>query len=360
MIYCRNVKDRIMTSSEMASTIRALLAPGKGLLAADESLGTIEKRFQGINLPSTGENHRRYRELLFTTPKLDQYLSGVILFDETIRQRASDGTPFVEVLNRQGIIPGIKVDLGAKPMAGFPGEQITEGLDGLRGRFQEYYQLGARFSKWRAVIAIGENLPTDASIAANANALARFAALSQEAGLVPIIEPEVLMDGNHTIERCEAVTQKTLHRVFRELFAQRVALEQTLLKSSMVVSGKDCPQQAGVQEVAQATVRCLRRTVVPAVPGIVFLSGGQGEIEATRHLNAINQLGLQPWPLSFSFARALQDPVLKTWAGDPAKVIEAQKALLRRARANSAAREGKYTPDLETAPVSLLPSPAAL
>ncbi|MDB6021059.1 MAG: fructose-bisphosphate aldolase [Pedosphaera sp.] len=346
-----------MNIDEMESTARALVAEGKGILAADESLGTIEKRFRPINLPSTEENRRAYRELLFTTPKLGQYISGVILFDETIRQKARDGTPFPEVLRGQGIIPGIKVDKGAKPMAGFPDEKVTEGLDGLRARFKEYYELGARFSKWRAVISIGENIPTDACLAANAQALARFAALSQEASLVPIVEPEVLMDGDHTIERCEAVTQKTQHIVFDALFDQRIILEAMLLKPNMVVPGNDCPRQVSPAEVAEATMHCLRRGVPVAVPGIVFLSGGQSEVEATQNLNAISQLGPHPWHVSFSFGRALQDAALKTWAGDPNNIVDAQKALLRRAKANSAAQTGSYSAEFETAPVSLRPSP---
>ena len=334
-----------MTSHDMEATARALVAPGKGILAADESLGTIGKRFDEIKLPNVEENRRSYRELLFTTPKLGQFISGVILFDETIRQQARDGTPFTEVLKRQGIIPGIKVDKGAKPLAGFLGEKITEGLDGLRGRFQEYFQLGARFSKWRAVITIGDGIPTDACLMANANALARFAALSQEAGLVPIVEPEVLMDGNHDLERCEAVTQKTLHMVFDALLIQRVVLEAMLLKPNMVVAGKDCPRQPSSEEVARATVRCLRRNVPAAVPGIVFLSGGQSEVLATENLNAINWLGPHPWQVSFSFGRALQAAPLKTWHGEPGKLNEAQQALYLRAQANGAAQMGNYSPD---------------
>ncbi len=349
-----------MNLHEMETTANALVAPGKGILAADESFGTIEKRFQAVNIPVTEENRRRYREMLFTTPKLGQFIGGVILFDETIRQKAADGTPFAEVLWRQGIIPGIKVDKGAKAMAGFPGEKVTEGLDGLRDRFNEYYQLGARFSKWRAVITIGDAIPTVNCVVANAYALARFAALSQEAGLVPIVEPEVLMDGSHTIERCETVTQKALKTVFSALFAHRIALEQMILKPNMVISGKECPQQATIQEIAKATLRCLRRSVPAAVPGIVFLSGGQSEVQATQNLNAINQTGPHPWPVSFSFGRALQDSALKTWAGDPAKVVDGQKAFLRRAQANSAARNGKYSATLETVPISLLPSPSPI
>lgn len=349
-----------MNTEALESTARALVAEGKGILAADESTGTIEKRLQTVNVPSTEESHRAYRELLFTTPKLGQYISGVILFDETIRQKAANGTSLVEVLQRQGIIPGIKVDKGAKAMAGFPGEKVTEGLDGLRGRFKEYFELGARFSKWRAVIAIGNEIPTYACIAANAQALARFAALSQEAGLVPFIEPEVLMNGEHTLERCEEITQQTLQAVFNALFDQKISLEGMLLKASMVISGKDCRQQSNAEEIAQATVRCLRRSVPAAVPGIVFLSGGQADIEATQNLNAIAKLGRQPWRLSFSFGRGLQDAPLKTWAGNPENISDAQKALLRRAKANSAALTGGYSKEMETATISLRSSPTPL
>lgn len=346
-----------MNIDEMTTTARALVAEGKGLLAADESTGTITKRFQAANIPVTEENRRAYREVLFTTPKLGQYISGVILFDETIQQKTRDGTPFPEALKRQGIIPGIKVDKGAKAMAVFPGEKVTEGLDGLRARFEEYYQLGARFSKWRAVISIGEDVPTDACLVANAQALARFAALSQENGLVPIVEPEVLMDGDHTIERCEAVTQRAQHLVFDALFEQRIVLEAMLLKPNMIIAGEECSQKTNTREIAHSTVRCLRRGVPPAVPGIVFLSGGQSEVEATQNLNAVSQLGPHPWHVSFSFGRALQDTALKTWAGDANNVAEAQKALLRRARASSAAQIGNYTAEMESASVSLKPSP---
>jgi len=336
-----------MAAQDLESIAKALLAPRKGLLAADESGGTIEKRFNAISIPSTEANRRAYRELLLTTPNLGQFISGVILFDETLRQKTSDGTPFAELLMRQGIIPGIKVDKGAKPMAGFPGEKITEGLDGLRARFQEYWQLGARFSKWRAVITIGPNIPTRACLEANAHAMARYAALSQEAGLVPIVEPEVLMDGDHTIERCEEVTEQAQRIVFTMLAEQRVVFEHLLLKSNMVMPGKDCPQQASVEEVAEATLRCLRRTVPPAVPGVVFLSGGQNDVLATQHLNAINQKGPHPWQITFSYSRALQDPSLKAWAGDPANVSTAQKALFHRAQANSYAQAGKYSSAVE-------------
>jgi fructose-bisphosphate aldolase, class I len=326
---------------------RAIVAPGKGILAADESSGTIEKRFRSIQVESTEEHRRAYRELLFTTDGAGEFISGVILFDETIRQRAADGTPFPDVLDRQGIIPGIKVDTGAKELAGFPGEKVTEGLDGLRGRLASYRDLGARFTKWRAVIAIGDGIPTRTCIDANAEALARFAALSQEAGLVPIVEPEVLMDGAHTIERCDDVTADTLGAVFAALRAHRVRLDGTLLKPNMVLSGRDCPEQAGVQQVADATVRCLRDAVPASVPGIVFLSGGQTDEAATAHLNAMNQLGPQPWQLSFSYGRALQAPALKAWKGEAANAPSAQRAFYHRARLNGAARFGRYSEDME-------------
>ncbi len=338
-----------MSTHDLASTAQAMVAEGKGILAADESFGTIEKRFKAINLPSTEENRRAYRDMLFTTPGIGAFISGVIMFDETIRQRASDGTPFPQVLERQGILPGIKVDAGAKALAGYPGEKITEGLDGLRERLAEYRTMGARFTKWRAVITIGEGLPTRFCIDANAHALARFAALSQEAGLVPIVEPEVLMDGDHAIERCEAVTATTLASVFFHLQAHRVNLEGMVLKPNMVISGNRCPRQAGVDEVAQATVRCLKRTVPAAVPGIVFLSGGQTPQQATAHLNAMNALGDLPWELSFSYGRALQDEALKAWGGNPANVAAGQKAFAQRARLVSAARSGTYSPKMEMA-----------
>ena len=321
---------------------QALVARGKGILAADESTGTIEKRFKSVGAVCTEANRRAYRELLFSTQGLGEFISGVILFDETIRQKASDGTPLVEVLRRQGIIPGIKVDQGTKAMAGFAGEKITEGLDGLRERLGEYRELGARFTKWRAVITLDTNIPTDACLRANAHALARFAALSQEAGLVPIVEPEVLMDGDHTLERHAVATQRTLRIVFDALAEYRVRLEAMLLKPNMVLSGKDCAQQATVSEVADSTVRCVRRTVPAAVPGLVFLSGGQSDARATEHLNAMNQSGAAPWELSFSYGKALQSPVLKAWAGNPSNATAAQVELLHRARCNGAARFGKY------------------
>lgn len=338
-----------MTAEDLESTARALVVPGKGILAADESHGTIGRRFASVGVANTEETRRQYRQLLFTTPGIGEFLSGVILFDETLRQRADDGTPFVDVLRRQGIIPGIKVDRGAKPLAGSPGEYVTEGLDGLRERLTEYRDLGARFAKWRAVITIeGDRLPTRLALEANAHALARYAALCQEAGLVPIVEPEVLMDGDHTLERCFEVTEATLHAVFHALYEHRVMLEGLLLKPNMVVSGASCPRQAGVQEVADATVRCLRRTVPAAVPGIVFLSGGQRDDVATAHLDAMNRLpGPHPWALSFSFARALQAAALAAWKGDPARVEEAQRRFFHRARCASLATRGQYTPDLE-------------
>jgi len=339
-----------MPAGELESVARSIVAPGKGILAADESAPTIEKRFKTISVSSTEENRRAYRELLFTTAGASEFISGVILFDETIRQKAADGTPFTEVLSRQAILPGIKVDLGAKALAGYPGEKITEGLDGLRERLAEYRSMGARFAKWRAVIAIGDGIPTAYCLKANAHALARYAALCQEAGLVPIVEPEVLMDGGHTIERCEEVTTAALSLVFSELIGHRVALEGTLLKPNMVLSGKENPKQAGVSEVAEATVRCLRRVVPSAVPGIVFLSGGQTAERATEHLSAMNALGRHPWELSFSYGRALQDPVLKAWKGNPANVPDAQGAFYRRAMCNGAARHGKYTKDMEISP----------
>ncbi len=337
-----------MMTQDLAATARALVAPGKGILAADESFPTIEKRFKRLNIESTADTRRAYREMLSATPGIGEFISGVILFDETIRQSAHDGTPFPELLRRQGILPGIKVDKGAKPMAFFPREKITEGLDGLRDRLAEYRELGAHFTKWRAVITIGEGIPSPACLTANAQALARFAALSQEAGLVPIVEPEVLMDGDHTIDRCAAVTEAAQHAVFAALREQRVSFEQMLLKPNMVVSGKDCPQQAGVEEVAEKTLRTLRRTVPAAVPGVVFLSGGQSSVRATEHLNAINQTkGNAPWELGFSFARALQDAPLKIWRGNPANVPAAQRAFYHRAKCNSLARFGNYSPAME-------------
>jgi fructose-bisphosphate aldolase class I len=332
----------------MDSTIEALLVRAKGILAADESSPTIAKRFADIKVTSTEESRRSYRELLFTTRGLNEFISGVILFDETLHQRTSGGVLMPEVLAQQGIIPGIKVDKGAVALADFAGEKITQGLDGLRERLKEYRELGARFTKWRAVIAIGESIPTQACIEANARTLAMFAALSQEAGLVPIVEPEVLMDGDHSIARCEEVTTVTLNNVCDALVRHRVVLEQTLLKTGMVLSGNDCSEQADLAQVAEATIRCLRRSVPAAVPGIVFLSGGQSDEAATQRLNAICAVNDVPWKLSFSFGRALQAPALKIWQGSPDKVAAAQAALHHRARCNGLAIEGKYSEQMET------------
>jgi fructose-bisphosphate aldolase, class I len=338
-----------MGRGELEAVARSLVVPGKGILAADESAPTIEKRFDAIRLPSTEENRRAYRELLFTAPGVDDFISGVILFDETMRQSAGDATPFPRLLAKRGIVPGIKVDAGTKPLAGFPGEKITEGLDGLPGRLAAYREQGARFAKWRAVIDIGAGIPTVYCLRANAHALARYAALCQEAGIVPIVEPEVLMDGEHAIERCEEVTTETLSRVYGELLGHRVHLEGTLLKPNMVLSGKKCPVQAGGERVAEATVRTLRRVVPPAVPGILFLSGGQTPRQATEHLSAMNAMGTHPWELGFSYGRALQDPVLKAWKGESANVASAQAAFRHRAKLNGAARYGRYSPAMEGA-----------
>ncbi len=341
-----------MTQTDLEATAKALVAEGKGILAADESDGTIKKRFDSIGVESTEENRRAYRELLFTTEGAEEFISGVILYDETIRQAASDSMPFPELLAERGMIPGIKVDKGAKDLAGAEGETVTEGLDGLRERLAEYYELGARFTKWRAVISIGDGLPSDYCLWTNAHALARFAALSQEAGLVPIVEPEVLMDGGHSIEDSYRVTDRMLQALYTELFDQRVTREGSLLKTNMVVSGYDAGEQADVDTVAEMTIRCLRNTVPAAVPGIVFLSGGMSDEDATARLNAMNQRGPHPWELSFSYGRALQAPALKAWGGDQSKVEEAQKAFYRRAKFNGAARSGSYTPEWETAEVA--------
>ena len=337
-----------MFEQELASTAAAMVAPGKGILAIDESGSTIKKRFDSINLESTVENRRAYRDLLITASGLSQFISGMILYDETIKQATADGRLFPGVLAKEGILTGIKVDTGAKPLAGAPGETVTEGLDGLRERLAEYKKLGATFAKWRAVISIGKDLPSTYCIEANAHALARYAALCQEAGIVPIVEPEVLMDGSHTLDRCYSVTEQTLITLFHELYRQRVRVEHLVLKASMVIAGKESPQQASVQQVAEATVRCLTRTVPAAVPGIVFLSGGQSDDVATAHLNAMNVMGRAlPWPLSFSYGRALQAPALKSWKGQPGNVAAAQKALFHRAKGNSAACFGRYKPEME-------------
>jgi fructose-bisphosphate aldolase class I len=326
-----------------------MVSNGKGILAADESSPTIKKRFDSIGTESTEENRRRYREMLFTTEGAADYIGAVILFDETLRQSTSDGVAFPEYLGSRGMIPGIKVDTGAKPLAGFPGETVTEGLDGLRARLEEYAGLGAKFAKWRAVINIGEGIPTDFCIQANAHALARYAALCQEAGIVPIVEPEVLMDGDHSIERCEEVTAATLDVVFAELKAHRVALEGIVLKPNMVISGTDAANRAGPKEVAEATLRCLKAHVPAEVPGIAFLSGGQTAEEATEHLGLMNQMGELPWELSFSYGRALQAPALAAWRGDEANFGAGQEALFKRARLNSLAHLGEYEVAMESA-----------
>ena len=337
-------------TEQMAQTAAAMVAEGKGILAIDESLPTIKKRFDTINVESTEENRRAYRELLITAPGGEEFISGMILFDETLRQKTRDGVPFPQVMIEKGIMPGIKVDKGAKDLAGRPGEKVTEGLDGLRDRLAEYRDLGARFAKWRAVITIGDHIPTNGCIEANAHALARYAALCQEAGIVPMVEPEVLMDADNDIDVCYWATEKTLRTVFNALCDQAVALEHTILKTNMVLSGKKCPVQAGVQEVAEKTVRCLLNTVPASLPGIVFLSGGQSATLATAHLNEMNRNndGV-PWPLSFSYGRALQEPSLKTWAGNPENFGAAQAALLHREKCNSLACLGQYSDALEEA-----------
>jgi fructose-bisphosphate aldolase class I len=335
------------------STARTLIADGKGILAADETPGTLTRRFDALGIPSTEQSRRTYREMLFTAPDAATSISGVILQDETIRQKSSTGTPLLQVLATRGIMPGIKVDTGAKALALAPGETVTEGLDGLRERLGEYRGMGARFAKWRAVLHIADGLPSRACISANAQALARYAALCQDASLVPIVEPEVLMDGSHSIERCEEVTTTVLHAVFQALVEQRVSLEAMLLKPNMVVPGKASPRPASGQDVATATLRCLLRTVPAAVPGIVFLSGGQTDRLATAHLNAINRLpGPKPWKLSFSYGRALQDAALEAWHGRDENLKAGQEALSHRARCNAAASLGRYTDDMEASPVS--------
>jgi len=336
-----------MDVQKLQKTAQAIVADGKGILAADESGGTIKKRFDSIGVESNEEARRAYRDLLFTTEGAEEYIGGVILFDETLRQSSADGTPFPKLLESKGIVPGIKVDTGAKPLALAEGETVTEGLDGLRERLNEYRELGARFAKWRAVITIGKDIPSEYCIWTNAHALARYAALCQEASIVPIVEPEVLMDGDHTIERSFEVTSRTLHAVFTELRDQRVQPEAILLKPNMVLPGYECPQQATDEEIARETVRCFLRHVPAAVPGIVFLSGGQSEEEATSRLNAMNALGPHPWKLSFSYGRALQAAALKAWGGKEENVEAAQRAYYHRAKMNSAAQTGTYAPDME-------------
>ena len=337
-----------MNIDELCQTARAMVQKGKGILAADESTGTIAKRFDSIGVASTAESRRDWREMLFRTePAMSEYISGVILYDETLRQSAADGTPLVEIIRRAGAIPGIKVDTGAQDMAGFAGEKITAGLDGLRARMKEYYDLGARFAKWRAVITIGDGRPTETCIRSNCHALARYAAICQEASIVPIVEPEVLMDGAHTMERCYAVTEHTLKHLYMELFCHRVVLEGTVLKPNMVLPGKDSHQKASVEEVASATVKCLKATVPVAVPGIAFLSGGQSDVEATAHLNAMNANYDTPWNLTYSYGRALQAAPLKAWAGKAENYDAAQAAFNHRARMNSLATFGKWDKSME-------------
>ncbi|HWL64679.1 MAG TPA: class I fructose-bisphosphate aldolase [Actinomycetota bacterium] len=339
--------------ADLRSTAKALVAEGKGILAADESFPTIEKRFKSIQIENSEENRRGYRDMLFTTPGLGDYISGVILFDETIRQSASDGTPFADLLDKQGSIPGIKVDKGAKDLAFFSGEKVTEGLDGLRERCKEYVVLGARFTKWRAVITIGEGgggsgrIPSDFCIHANAHALARYAALSQEAGMVPIVEPEVLMDGGHSIDDCLEATRRTLTELFDQLGRHNVEIPGTLLKTNMVVSGKENAQQADLQEVASKTIDVLKQTVPDDLPGVVFLSGGMSDEDATARLNEMNKIGGFPWELSFSYGRALQAPSLDAWKGEASNVEAGQKALFHRAKMNGLARSGSYKPEME-------------
>jgi fructose-bisphosphate aldolase class I len=338
-----------MKSQILGDTAKALFAGDKGLLAMDESLPTCNKRFASLGIPQTVEARRAYRELIVTTPRLGECIGGAILFDETIRQQKRDGTPFVKVLIEAGIIPGIKVDAGAKELAGHPGEKVTEGLDGLRDRLAEYVRMGARFAKWRAVIVIGDSIPSQGCIEANAQALARYAALCQEAGLVPVVEPEVLMDGDHTLERCFEVTEKVLREVFCQLYTQRVMLEGMILKPNMVLPGSTCPKQKALDEVADATVNCLLRAVPAAVPAIAFLSGGQSAELASARLNAMNVRfkSRLPWALAFSFARAIQQPALELWKGQEANVSAAQQALYHRARCNQAARRGEYSQAME-------------
>jgi fructose-bisphosphate aldolase class I len=338
-----------MNTIELITTAQAMMAEGKGLLAMDESTGTCNRRFASLGIPQTEEMRRQYRQLILNTPNLGDYISGYILYDETVRQKADDGTPLLELAKRAGVIPGIKVDTGAKDLALHPGEKVTEGLDGLRERLAEYSQMGLKFANWRAVITIGNGIPTRACIEANGHALARYAALCQEAGIVPMVEPEVLMDGNHTIEQCCAATEETLHTLFDQLYIQGVMLEGTILKPNMVLSGLECAQQASVEEVAEMTIDAFRREVPAAVAGIVFLSGGQPSELASARLNEMNRryAGKLPWPVSFSFSRAIQQPALELWRGDAKNVAAAQKALYHRARCNGAARRGEYTADME-------------
>lgn len=332
-----------MSIEQLESIAQAMVAPGKGIIAIDESNATIKKRFDGVGIECTEDNRRAYRELLLTTPNLSDHISGAILYDETLRQSSRGGVPFTKIMLDNGILPGIKVDKGPHALAGFPGELVTEGLDGLRDRLKEYASLGAKFAKWRAVITIGDDMPSSTCIEANCHALARYAALCQEAGIVPMVEPEVLMDGAHDLDVCYDVTEVTLRSLFASLYEQNVMLEGTILKASMVVSGKDCPEQASIDEVAEATVRCLKASVPASLPGIVFLSGGQSDEAATAHLNAMNQMGPHPWPLSFSYGRAMQSAALKLWSKDmAANFADAQKTVAQRARENGLAALGQW------------------
>jgi len=338
-----------MNEMNLVSVAEAMVAEGKGILAIDESTGTCKKRFDSVGVECTEESRRAYREMLLTTPGLSEHISGIILFDETIRQATADGTAFVKYLENAGILPGIKVDAGAHTLAGFPSEKITEGLDGLRARLAEYSKIGARFAKWRAVITIGSNIPSAACLNANAHALARYAALCQEANLVPIVEPEVLIDGNHSLDDCFDITEATLHAVFNQLYEQNIMLEGAILKASMVISGSENDHRADIDQVATATVQCLLNTVPAALGGIVFLSGGQSDLEATAHLDAMNRMGSLPWPLSFSYGRALQAPALKTWGENPAgNTAAAQRMLAHRAKMNGLAVMGRYEEALES------------
>lgn len=339
--------------SELKETTKSLMEKGKGILAMDESNGTCNKRFEKLGIAPTEKNRRAYRELILTSPDLSNYIGGAILYDETIRQSTADGKSFIKVMQDSGTIPGIKVDTGAKDYAGHPGEKVTEGLDGLRDRIAEYYEMGARFAKWRAVITIGNSIPSDGCIEANAHGLARYAALCQEGGLVPIVEPEVLISGEHTIERCYEVTEKTLHEVFRQLYVQGAAYDRMILKPSMIISGDRCSNQASIEQVAKETVRCLLNTVPPAVPGIAFLSGGQSKERSSAHLNYMNanMRSKLPWRVTFSYARAIQQPALDCWRGNADNLPDAQKILVHRAKLNSAASEGNYSEEMEKQPV---------
>jgi fructose-bisphosphate aldolase, class I len=340
--------EEAMNDRDLVAVAQAMVAEGKGILAIDESTGTCKKRFDAVGVECIEENRRAYRDMLLTTPGLSEHISGAILFDEPIRQATADGTPFAKFMTKAGMLPGIKVDAGAHALAGHPGEKVTEGLDGLRARLEEYRGLGARFAKWRAVITIGQDIPSSACINSNAHALARYAALCQEAGLVPIVEPEVLMDGDHSLDDCFDVTEATLHELFSQLYEHNILLEGAILKASMVISGSKASDRADVDAVAEATVQCLLNTVPAALGGIVFLSGGQSDTEATAHLDAMNRMGGMPWPLSFSYGRALQAPALATWAENPAgNVAAAQRKLAHRARMNGLAAMGRYDPALE-------------